>query len=119
MSTPIQIELIKYMLMAQDMSRAMAFYRDALGLAVKFESPGWTELTFGDSIVALHGGGSGARTETGLSFQVTDLPAACARVSAHGGVISQPPQTRPGEPIMLAKVVDPEGNQFMMTQYVG
>ena len=64
------IESVTYMLLAQDMGRAIAFYRDVLGLEVKFESREWTELVFGDAIIALHGGGTGAHHKTGLSIQV-------------------------------------------------
>ena len=33
-----------------------------------------------------------------------------------GGKILLPPQDRPGEPIILAEVVDTEGNGFMLSQ---
>ena len=115
----MRIESIKYMLMAQDMSRAIRFYRDVLGLEVKFESREWTELAFGDAIVALHGGGTGAYQKTGLSIQVKDIAAACKEIEAGGGRIATRPQARPGEPIKLAEVMDTEGNLFSLTQYVG
>ena len=76
------IESIKYMLMAQDMNRATRFYRNVLGLEVKFESPQWTELAHGDAIVALHGGGTGAYQKTGLSIQVRDIVAACKEIES-------------------------------------
>ena len=122
MSAPIEgwyveIQSVKYMLMAQDMHRAIRFYRDVIGLEVKFESPEWSELVFGDAIVALHGGGTGALRTTGLSLQVKDIRAACAEVEAGGGRIASPPMERPGEPIILAEVIDPEGNQFSLTEY--
>jgi lactoylglutathione lyase len=37
-----------------DMDRAIAFYRDKLGLEVKFQSPFWSEFTTGDTTLALH-----------------------------------------------------------------
>lgn len=37
-----------------DMKRAVAFYRDALGLPLKFESPGWTEFATDGATLALH-----------------------------------------------------------------
>jgi len=36
-----------------DMNRSVAFYRDVLGLKVKYESPGWSELVNGSHTVAL------------------------------------------------------------------
>ena len=107
------------MLMAQDMQRAIAFYRDTIGLSLKSESPKWSELTFGDLIVALHGGGAGTHTKTGLSFRVSDLAAACEAAASGGGKVLQEPQSRPGEPILLAYLLDTEGNEFTMTQRVG
>ncbi len=113
------VESIKYMLMAQDMDRAVRFYRDVIGLEVQFQSPEWTELTFGDAVVALHGGGGGTYRKTGLSIQVRDIASACKEIEAGGGKIAMSPQTRPGEPIKLAELVDTEGNAFSLTQYIG
>ncbi|MEZ6187536.1 MAG: VOC family protein [Planctomycetota bacterium] len=115
----MELQTVKYMLWAQDMDRAVAFYRDVVGLQPGFVSPGWSELKHGDAVVALHGGGDGSVRETGLSFQVADVEAACREVEAGGGTIRKAPQARPGEPIKLAEVTDPEGNGVMFTQYVG
>lgn len=37
-----------------DMKRAVSFYRDVLGLPLRFESPGWTEFATEGSTLALH-----------------------------------------------------------------
>jgi len=37
-----------------DMSRAVSFYRDVLGLPLRFESPGWTEFATDGATLALH-----------------------------------------------------------------
>lgn len=42
---------IKYV---ADMDRAVAFYRDKLGIDLKFQSPFWTEFATGDTVLALH-----------------------------------------------------------------
>jgi lactoylglutathione lyase len=39
-----------------DMKRAVEFYRDALGLPLRFESPGWTEFATEGATLALHEG---------------------------------------------------------------
>jgi len=116
---PFTISALKYVLWVQDMDRAIAFYTGAVGLAEHFSSPGWTELGWGDAIVALHGGGDGSTRETGLSIQVEDLDAACKHIENYGGAVVSPPQSRPGEPIKLAVISDTEGNQLMLTQYIG
>ena len=113
------VECVKFVIYVQDMDRAVVFYRGVFGLGLKYFSEHWSELTFGDAIVALHGGGAGQRTETGLSFQVADAVSACAAVEQGGGAIAAPPESRPGEPILLARAVDPEGNGFMISQFVG
>ncbi len=115
----MKLETVKFMLMAQDMDRAVAFYRDVIGLSVRFASPHWSELTHGDAVVALHGGGTGEFVETGLSLEVEDADAACEEVAAGGGVVRNPAEQRANEPIRLARVTDPEGNGFAITQYVG
>lgn len=37
-----------------DMKRAVSFYRDVLGLTLRFESPGWTEFATVGATLALH-----------------------------------------------------------------
>ena len=37
-----------------DMKRAVAFYRDVIGLPLKFESPGWSEFISEGATLALH-----------------------------------------------------------------
>ena len=36
------------------MSRSVSFYRDVLGIPLKFESPGWTEFNTDGATLALH-----------------------------------------------------------------
>jgi len=37
-----------------DMKRSVAFYRDVIGLPLRFESPGWTEFATDGATLALH-----------------------------------------------------------------
>jgi catechol 2,3-dioxygenase-like lactoylglutathione lyase family enzyme len=37
-----------------DMDRAVRFYRDTLGLPLRFESPEWSEFSTGETTLALH-----------------------------------------------------------------
>ena len=47
-----------------DMKRAVSFYKDVLGLPLKFESPGWTEFATDGATLALHASeGSNAERE--------------------------------------------------------
>ena len=115
----MQVEQVVYMLTVQDINRAIAFYQDVIGLNLKSYSPGWSELTLGDSTVALHGGGTGEFAETGLIFQVAEIDTACQEVVSGGGKLRSGPEDRPGEPIKLAHLSDTEGNGFTFSQYVG
>ncbi|MFT4176490.1 MAG: VOC family protein [Luteolibacter sp.] len=112
-------EAVKYVLYAQDMNRAVAFYRDIMGFAEGFVSPDWSELRFGDTILGLHGGGDGSRNPTGLSIQYADVFGAYALAIESGATAIQAPEQREGEPIILSSIADPEGNILMLTQYTG
>ena len=105
--------------MAHDMDRAVTFYRDTMGFTEAFSSPHWSELRFGDAILALHGGGDRSRSATGLSLQYEDVSAAYTAAIVAGATEIASPEGREGEPIILARIADPEGNEIMLTQYVG
>ena len=56
----------------QDMDRAVAFYRDALGLEVKMQSPEWSELDAGGLSIGLNGRETASSSSSGgavISFQ--------------------------------------------------
>ena len=62
---------IKYV---DDMDRAIAFYRDKLGLELKFQSPFWSEFATGDTVLALHPASEDNRAgSVELGFGVDDL----------------------------------------------
>src|SRR5205823_1757255 len=57
-----------------DMDRAVRFYRDVLGLPLKFQSPEWSEFATGTTTLALHP--ASAKSPAGkveLGFTVPDL----------------------------------------------
>jgi lactoylglutathione lyase len=41
-------------ILVSDMKRAVSFYRDMLGVPLRFESPGWTEFATEGATLALH-----------------------------------------------------------------
>jgi len=114
----MQIESVVFMLMAQDMDRAVAFYRDVVGLDARSTSPGWSEMARGDATVALHVGGDDEFRDTGLSFQVGGIDSACLEVQRGGGRVVKAPEDRPDQRIRLAHLADTEGNGFTMTQFI-
>ena len=107
-----------YMLMVQDMERGVRFYGDVLGLDVKLHTPGWSELTLGDSTVALHAGGSGEQTRTGLSFEVDDIDDACRQVQDGGGSFSEGPSCGRRRASGSPTWQDTEGNVFFFSSPV-
>jgi len=48
--------------LVSDMKRSVSFYRDVVGLPLRFESPGWTEFATDGATLALH-------TSEGLSSE--------------------------------------------------
>lgn len=112
-------QVVKFLIEAVEMDRAVAFYRDVLGFEEKIVSPYWSELIHGDAILGIHGGGDGTPKSTGLSLQYADI-ADSFRVAIEAGATEvTSPLQREGEPIILATIRDPEGNEVMLTQYVG
>jgi lactoylglutathione lyase len=108
------------MVIVSDMGRSVAFYRDILGLRLKFESPGWSEFETGATTLALHPGtraaGDAAATQAGpvagtcsLGFSVSDVNATYAELRERGARFAMPPTERLNEGIRLAVCTDPDG----------
>ena len=100
-----------------DMQRSVAFYRDVVGLPLRFESPGWTEFATDGATLALHGSeGAGSasddpqhapagRCRPGLS--VADLDAFHRRMGEHNVRCIQAPKDVFGA--RIAQYLDPDG----------
>jgi predicted enzyme related to lactoylglutathione lyase len=79
-----------------DMDRAVAFYRDTLGLPLKFASPHWTEFATGETTLA------------------PDLEKFHQAMTAKGVAFSMPP-TKQDFGGMLARFADSEGSQISVS----
>lgn len=100
-----------------DMERSTRFYRDSIGLPLRFQSPEWTEFNTDGATLALHGGSpvSGpeddpdhlpaGRCRPGLG--VPDLDAFHQRMLDAGVPCLQGPTTTFGT--RLALYADPDG----------
>jgi predicted enzyme related to lactoylglutathione lyase len=105
------------MLWVADMSRAIRFYKEVFGLDEAYTSPDWTELRFGDAVVALHTRTSDVpQRHSGLGFEVADITATLATLTAAGGTVVAGPTERASEGIRLADCADPDGNRFSLSQ---
>jgi lactoylglutathione lyase len=112
----MHVEKLKYLIWAQDMNRAVDFYREVFDATVVRQSEIMAELTIAGGTLGIHSGGEGKRTWTGLAFQIADLFAACAALEAAGGSVLRPIEDTPEDPAHLAMCSDPEGNEIMLTK---
>jgi catechol 2,3-dioxygenase-like lactoylglutathione lyase family enzyme len=108
-----------------DMAKSVAFYRDTLGLPVKYQSADWVEVDAGNVTIALRRFGSGpeGRPELGVGegativFEVDDIEAAKAELEGQGvrflgGVFEY-------GAVKLAAFEDMNGNVLQVYQHVG
>ncbi|MGH9813845.1 MAG: VOC family protein [Candidatus Acidiferrales bacterium] len=99
-----------------DMSRAVKFYRDVLGLPLKFESPHWTEFANEGSTIALHP--ASAENPAGtcqLGFPAEGLDAIHERLAAQGVKVIMAPRTEQFG-IRQAVYADPDGLLFTLAE---
>lgn len=110
------VERVKYVIWAADLARATAFYQTVFGAEVGRTNVHISELELAGTVIAIHGGGEGKRTWTGISIQVADVVAGAAEVVANGGGLVREPQEEDGEMPHLAMCYDLDGNEFMLTR---
>ena len=98
---------IKYV---ASMEGAVRFHREQLGLALRFESPHWSEFETGSTTLALHLASAEHPAGTcELGFRVQDLKSFHADKSGKGIDFISPPTRLHGQ--TLAKFRDSEGGQ--------
>jgi lactoylglutathione lyase len=99
-----------------DMDRAVTFYRDVLGLPLKFQSPGWSEFSTGETSLGLHP--ASEKNPAGsieLGFNVANLGKFHQEMSAKGVQFSMPP-TKQDFGGILAQFVDSEGRHCSVAE---
>jgi lactoylglutathione lyase len=112
----VRVEKLKYTLWAADSARAVRFYETCFGGTVVRQNPHITEIEVAGGLIAIHRGGEGGQTWTGLTFQVADVIAGAAEIVAAGGRCEREPQPENGDPPHLAMCEDTEGNQIMLSR---
>ena len=107
-----------------DMRRSVAFYRDVLGLPLRFESSHWSEFATGEATLALHlaeaEGPPSSREAAGScrpGFGVTDLDAFHQQMAAAGVPCVEEPREVFGS--RLAQYRDPDGLVFSVGERRG
>jgi lactoylglutathione lyase len=99
------VYLIKFV---ADMDKGVAFHRDVLGLALRFQSPFWSEFETGGTTLALHP--ASARNPAGTcqpGFRVDDLRGLHARREELGLEFTGEPAMQHG--VLIEKFLDPDG----------
>jgi lactoylglutathione lyase len=110
-----------------DMRRSTAFYRDTLGLPLRFDSPGWTEFATEGATLALHAAeaadsrtGGADETPAGQcqpGFGVADLDAFHRRMTEHGVACIEAPKSIFGA--RIARYRDPDGLAISVSEVRG
>jgi len=76
------------MLMVNDVTAAVKFYSEGLGLPVQKNSPVWAELDANGTTIALHAAeGANGGSSPILSFQVEDVQASVNALEGLGGTL--------------------------------
>ena len=102
-----------------DMDRAVAFYRDGLGLSVgSRHGDEWAELDAGSIRIGLHGARDGHPTPHGGTavFRVDDLDLAKAALEERGVAFEEHMGEVPGI-ARYASFDDPDGNSMQLIEY--
>jgi lactoylglutathione lyase len=92
-----------------DMDRAVKFYRDVIGLPLKFQSSGWSEFATGEITLALHP--ASEKNPAGnlrMGFNASDLQQFYAEMEGKGVRFPMPPAKQDFGG-MLAQFMDSEG----------
>ena len=119
------IKLTYTIVFVSDMARSVKFYRDTLGLPLRFESPKWTEFDTGGVTLALHGSEPHSSAAAAMppfppahshpGLNVHNLDEFHQRMTAAGVRCIQPPKTEEfgGK---LAAYADPDGLAISVAQ---
>jgi len=105
-----------------DMDRSVAFYRDALGLPLRFQTPEWTEFLTEGALLALHkadhpataDGSANRAGQCQPGFAVPDLDAFHDRAIANDVRCHRAPRQEFGA--RLASYIDPDGLVFAVSE---
>ncbi|HEV2782238.1 MAG TPA: VOC family protein [Actinophytocola sp.] len=106
----------RILLRPKDRARSLAFYRDALGLAVYREFPGGTVFFLGNGFLELSGQGeAGPSPDVALWLQVRDLAAAATRLGERGVPVLREPRREPWG-LHEMWISDPDGLRIVVVE---
>lgn len=97
-----------------EMDRAVAFYRDTIGLELKFSSPGWSEFATGATTFALHPASeANPPGSTHLGLHADEIMAVHGRRRAAGARFTRNPTPEHG--VTRAKFAASEGARVSLS----
>ena len=115
------------MVMVSNMDTSVRFYRDTLGMIMRFQSPDWTEFDLGSNTLALHGGAKQLPPATNreplagtasIGFTVDSLNTTVQELKGKGVRFVMEPTLRENEGIRLAVGLDPDGLAISFAEVV-
>ena len=113
-------------IVVSDLKKSIEFYRDVLGVPLKFEAADWAEFATLGTRLALKAGappvaaipdrssdGTPVAGQVGIAFEVKDLDRVYQDLSAKGVKFTQPPtdQAHGGR---MATLLDPDGLEIAL-----
>jgi lactoylglutathione lyase len=97
-----------------DMDSAVAFYRDSLGLPLRFQSPFWSEFETGATTLALHPASpDNPAGSAQLGLGTVDIDSFHLAGQAQGLVFTSPPTDIHGT--RIARFRDPDGAEISVS----
>jgi lactoylglutathione lyase len=113
-------------IVVSDLKRSVEFYRDVLGVPLKFEAENWAEFATLGTRLALKAGappvaaipeksadGQPIAGRVGIAFEVKNLDQVYRDLSAKGVQFTQPP-TDEGSGGRMATLLDPDGLEIAL-----
>lgn len=101
-------------LFVSNMDESVNFYRDTVGLILKYQSPFWSEFVTGETTLALHPASEQnppGKVQIGLG--VAGLQAFYDEMRAKGIAFTQPPTQEAGS--QLARFLSPDGAEISVS----
>jgi predicted enzyme related to lactoylglutathione lyase len=119
----IGVRDLMVVLYVHEMDRAVAFWRDGVGLPVMAQSLGWSRMGWPHGSIGLHAIYKGVTERpvphAGPNFEVDDLEAAIEQAVRHGAQLVALREAEPRVPVRPGVLLDPDGKGFELRQTVG